>query len=419
MAIPIGINADAHFLGDTGTFLKFAQGCGAVTLLNDHEWKLLPELRANNSQQILISRYVYDTGGAEGAWRDVLYDNKPQTAQRMADVLSAGYRPELGVWVNFGNEPARGPSDEIAKDATKADTIKRDVEFYCETAQILVRNRVKAVLLNIQAPELTPITLPLYRPLFEMMNTYPEYLALGIHFYFPFILRLGIGTGDWAKLIQWGAYPKEARPTPAEMMGNAANANIGRDAWLRYTLDSWGYTKIRLFATEFGFDHLKNVPPQAALDAALNLKDELVDGIDNVVKVFARYYPDQWGEVSAAHEVTWVGDTTYCEALCFYNWSIEGKWKRYSAHSHDIFRLAILSYNVGITNARPLPSPIVISAPTPTPAPAPVPVPVTTPAPEPPKPSWRVSFDAAELAWIDRETKRDTSGILAKLVALL
>lgn len=45
--------------------------------------------------------------------------------------------------------------------------------------------------------------------------------------------------------------------------------------------------------------------------------------------------------------------------------------------------------------------------------------PAPAPIPEPPKPSWRVSFDAAELAWIDRETKRDSSGILAKLVALL
>lgn len=52
-----------------------------------------------------------------------------------------------------------------------------------------------------------------------------------------------------------------------------------------------------------------------------------------------------------------------------------------------------------------------------TPAPAPAPVP--TPTPVPPKPSWRTAFDAAELAWIDRETARDSGGVLAKLVTLL
>lgn len=362
MAIETGINADQKFLGNTGNFLDFAKECGSVVVIDDREWKLLPELRANNPTQMLSSRFHYD--GAEGRWRDIEYDGRPQTPRRMFDVLTAGYRPELGVWVYFGNEPARG------NDPRKPDELKADIEFYCEVVWWCIQNNVRVVVQNIQITELTPANIALFKPLFELCHKYPHLVAFGIHAYFTLLLPLGVGKGNWDKLLQWGSHPKSQWAAYNDLKENAMNAHIGRDYWLRVVLNNWGYTKVRLFGTEMGFDRINNIPQIEALDNANN--GRRVRGLQTILDLLQRHEPTRDPLEFAAEQIAWMSNTiTETEVHCFYCWSIEPAWHDYSCDQFPAFYKALVDHNRIVRKTPPTPLPDV-------PSPPPTPIPPTT-----------------------------------------
>lgn len=341
MAVECGINADFKFLGNTGDFMDFARECGSVLLIDDREWKLLPALRAQNRTQTLISRYHYE--GWEGKWRDCPYEGKPQTPQRLFDVVTAEYRPELDVWINIGNEPAR-----------HGEELQRDIDWYCELAQICLKNRVKAVFLNIQAVELTPASIVAYMPLFELCYKNPEYLAIGIHQYFAFKLFLGVGAGDWNKLVRYGSTPPDTWPlTLPQLAQNAQNAHIGRDVWLVEQLKAWKLWPLKLFNTEFGFDRIHNLPQMATLDG---MAGRTVRGIQTLMDLLANDNPSMHPEQYAAQMITWFCSVMpYVSAPCFYNWSIEPSWSDYNIAPLHRFKDAIIAYNRAVRSSTPPP----------------------------------------------------------------
>jgi hypothetical protein len=363
--VPIGINADAKFLKNTGAFLNFARDCGSVVVIDDNEWKLLPVLRANNPTQILISRYHYD--GAEGRWRDIEYDGKPQTAKRMFDVLTAGYRPELDVWVYMGNEPARG------NDPQKPDELKRDIEFYCEVVRLCVQNKVRVVVQNIQITELRPENIATFKPLFELCHLHPQYVAFGIHQYFTLLLALGVGGGDWSKLLKWGSHPRSQWANYDGLKVNALNAHIGRDYWLRQVLNGWGYTNVRLFGTEMGFDRINNIPQIEALDNANGGRK--VRGLQTILDLLLRHEPTKDPLQFAAEQIIWMSETiTETEVHAFYNWSVEPAWYDYTCSEFPTFRALLVEHNRKLRQTPTVPPT------TPNP-PIPTPTPITPPFP--------------------------------------
>ena len=97
-----GINADWQHIGDYESFFQFASECGSCTLIDARDRQGFVELRRRNSKMILSQRDYYE--GWEGKWRDCPHNDKPQTPERMFEVLTSGYRGDIDVWIYFGNE---------------------------------------------------------------------------------------------------------------------------------------------------------------------------------------------------------------------------------------------------------------------------------------------------------------------------
>lgn len=331
MAVGIGINADAENLGNTQSFYDFAVECPSVLLINDLKWEHTHVLRSHRPNMLIIRRRHYE-GKWEGRWRDCVHDgNILYDPPFMANVLMDGYKPEYKAWINFGNEPAR-----------HGETLKKDIDFYCETLRITIQQRVPVVVLNIQVHEFTAAEIALYTPLFKMANDYPDYVAIGIHSYFEEILSLGVGTGEWGKLTMFGSHPKAQWATIEQAKVNADEAHMGREFWLRDVFKQ--FPKVRYFQTECGFDYIDNLP-QSAILTSMN-GGQRVDGIKNTLPMLARHELYQDAQITAAENVTWMGDTLVeSEALMFYAWSIQDEWRHYSCNDLTTFKDEIIAYN--------------------------------------------------------------------------
>lgn len=340
-----GINADWQHIGDTGGFLDFAQHCGSALLIDDLKREGLKELRRRNSRMILVQRDYYQ--GWEGKWRDCVHDgNVAYTPEFMFDVLTSGYDSSTEVWINFGNEPARGSGD----------TLKADIEFYCKVIQLFINAKIRVVVMNIQVVELTPVTLPLFNPIFDLCNRYPQYVAFGIHEYFTFILPLGIGKGDWTRLLKWGDYPRDPAKWDTDLVTNAVNAQIGRDVWITTEVHK-KYPNVRFFKTEKGFDRINNLPQLGALDNANG--NRMVRGLDTIIALLHRYFNDD-GQMVAGDQIVWMTKVSACETGMFYNWSTQPEWLDYSCAPYGGFRGVLLDYNnkvrLGTATTQPIPT---------------------------------------------------------------
>lgn len=360
MAVGIGINADMGFPGNTGAFHDFAQECDAMVLIDDLKNEHAREQRRRNPRATIIQRKHFP--GWEGKWRDCPHENKPQTPQRMFEVLTADYDGSLEVWVYFGNEPARGNDPRTGG----LDELRRDIEWYCQVVMLLVQANIRVVVQNIQITELTTANIAVFKPLFELCHKYPHLVAFGVHQYFTLILSLGAGSGDWSKLLKWGSHPKAQWAKPADLAANSVNAHMGRCVWLRSVLNAWGYTRVRLFGTEMGFDRINNLPQIGALDAANS--GRTVRGLQTILELL-KHHDEAAGVqrdplVAAAENVIWMGETLVeMENVIFYNWSTQSEWWDYSASEYPAFRAPIVAYNRRVRSGQTVPPP----APTPPP----------------------------------------------------
>jgi hypothetical protein len=338
------------FPGDTGAFHDFAQECDAVLLIDDLKNENAREIRRRNPRATIIQRRHYF--GAEGIWRDVEYNGKPQTPERMFDVLTAGHDASLEVWLNFGNEPARGHDPRQGG----LDQLRADVEWYCSVVMLCVAAKVRVVVMNIQITELTDTNIHVFKPLFELCHKYPQYVAFGVHQYFTLLLSLGVGSGDWSKLLKWGSHPKSDWAKTADLRVNSVEAHIGRDVWLRGVLDAWGFTSVRLFGTEMGFDRINNLPQIEALDAVAGKR---VRGLQTILELLKLHDPSQDPLVTAADNVIWMGETlTEMENIIFYNWSTQNEWWDYSASQYPAFRAPIIAHNRRVRSGQVTPPPV-------------------------------------------------------------
>lgn len=337
-----GINADWQHLPAPGNFFTFAEQCGSALLIDDLKREGLAELRRRNSAMILIQRDFYE--GWEGRWRDCPHNGKPQTPERMFDVLTSGFNNSLDVWINFGNEPARGNAREGRPELENIQELVDDVAWYCKVIELFVKAKIRVVVMNIQVVELTPAKLKFYEPIFDLCNRYPEYVAFGIHEYFTMILPLGIGSGDWSRLLKWGDYPRDPKlwENKAQMIANYQNAHIGKDIWLR-DQTRMKYPNMRLFKTEMGFDRINNIPQIAALDNANG--GRRVRGLDTIIALLHRYFGDD-GQIVAGDMVTWMcKNDDESEANLFYNWSMQSEWLDYSCAPYGGFQKVLTDYN--------------------------------------------------------------------------
>jgi hypothetical protein len=304
----------------------------------------------------------------------------------MYQQLTTDYRPEYNSWIYFGNEPARPQN-----------LLKEDIEFYCKTVQRCIDNNVRVCVMNIQIVELTAETISYYKPLFQLCHSYPDLVAFGIHQYFLLLLALGVGTGDWTKLVKWGSFPKSQWATPQQAQENAAFAHIGKDFWLRKRLDDWGFTHTRLFTTECGYDLINNLPQVQELTNANNGRKPR--GLQTLWNLYSRHFPNQDPVEMAADNMIWMGDTCVSsENLMFYNWSIEPEWWDYSCSEYPEWRKFIVKYN---REKRALAQPIEIVRP-----------PVVTP-PVIIQPTNR--YTQAEILALQAEKQLNPNGLIARL----
>lgn len=351
MALPLGYNADAKFMGSLDAFLRATQSGGMLTVIDDQDKHTVTHaFRMQNPTTPINQRHYYE--GAEGTWETVIYDGKPQTPARMFDVLTAGYRPEYKAWLNLGNEANK-----------HGDDLKRMIAFYCAVADLCVRNRVRVIVGNLQAVNYTPADMEAFKPLFELLYKNPDLAALGLHEYFTLILPVGTGMGYWGDLLNFGKPYSEPFPTRDLLYSRHEEAHIGRGLMFVEAAKRMGFYPFRIFETECGFDRINNLPQLGQLDA-LNGGVQ-VSGIQTMRSLIHRHAPDKSFAQAIMLQLKWLSEVLwYADGLCLYNWSHEDAWRQYNYAPESDLQALIAAYNASLKDT--------VEIPTQPPPPAPV-----------------------------------------------
>lgn len=341
MPIPIGLNADAKFLGNAAAFYASVRGSKSLTLIDDLKNEHTANVRAENPDMLINIRDHYKDW--EGMWELCPHEGKPQTPQRMFDVLTSHYRPDLKVWINFGNEPAQ-----------HGDDLKRAIDWSCEVVNIFVQNRVPVVARNVQSVAHTPSEMIVYKPLLKLLHDHQDITALGIHEYFTLLIWLGVGAGDWSNLLKFdGSQYRVPPPTQSMLSIQHETAHIGRYLMFVEAAKAWGLFPFRIFMTETGFDRVNGLPQLQALDNANG--GQKVSGIQTLQRLLPQH-AQAWSFDEAVYlQLKWLSETLpYVETLNFYNWSIEPEWALYNIAPFPRLLDLIRNYNQSIGSTPPV-----------------------------------------------------------------